>query len=172
MMKYRISKYNPKYRDENGIYTRDEWTSISDIGEYFNGYEVTMKEYSDIENRYVEAIDIILEYFKIKYLYIMELENEENIVNDIDDDFCQNDIDMIDFIKEGQELNIKEIKYVIRLTLRERFWCGLYSKTTHIIIKPGYDFYINIISPELPQYIINRINELGIYLEKINNICD
>ena len=102
----------------------------------------------------------------------MELENEENIVNDIDDDFCQNDIDMIDFIKEGQELNIKEIKYVIKSTLRERFWCGLYSKTIHIIIKPGYDFYINIISPELPQYIINRINELGIYLEKINNICD
>lgn len=51
MMNYRISKYNPKYRDEHGIYTRDEWTSISDVGEYFNGYEVTMEEYLDTENR-------------------------------------------------------------------------------------------------------------------------
>ena len=165
MMNYRISKYNPKYIDEHGIYTRDEWTSISDVGEYFNGYEVTMEEYLDTENRYVKAIDIILDYLKISYLYIMELEKYENDITNTSNDFCQKNIDRIDFINEGQELNRKEINYVIKATLRERFWCGLYSKTTHIIIKPGYDFYINIISPKLPDVIVNKINELGLYID-------
>ncbi|WP_434799127.1 hypothetical protein [Terrisporobacter vanillatitrophus] len=165
MMNYRISKYDPKYRDEHGIYTRNEWTSISDVGEYFNGYEVTMEEYLDTENKYVKAINIILDYLKISYLYIMELEKYEDTITEINNDFCQNDIDRNDFIKEGQELNRKEINYVIKSTLRERFWCGLYSKATHIIIKPGYDFYINIISPKLPNVIIKKINELGLYID-------
>ena len=112
MMNYRISKYNPKYRDEHGIYTRDEWTSISDVGEYFNGYEVTMEEYLETENRYVKAIDIILDYLKISYLYIMELEKYENDI----------------------------------------------TNTSN-------DFYINIISPKLPDVIINKINELGLYID-------
>ena len=50
MMHYRISKYNPKFRDEDGFYTRKEWTSISDIGESFDGSEVTIHEYLEIEN--------------------------------------------------------------------------------------------------------------------------
>jgi len=36
LYEYRIVKYNPKFRI-NGIYTKNEWTSISDIGDEFDG---------------------------------------------------------------------------------------------------------------------------------------
>ncbi len=29
---WRVTKYNPTFRDENGTYIKDEWTSFSDIG--------------------------------------------------------------------------------------------------------------------------------------------
>lgn len=166
MMHYRISKYNPKFRDEDGLYTRKEWTSISDIGESFDGSEVTIHEYLEIENRYLKAINIILDYLKIKYLYVMELEKQGNIIDEENKKGLSiNDINIINSIKEGQELNIEEINSVIKATLREIFWCGLYSKTTHIIIKPGYDFYIHIICPKLPSSIIEQINKLELYID-------
>jgi hypothetical protein len=36
MYKYRITKYNPIYRDPEGKYTIEDWTAISDIGKVFN----------------------------------------------------------------------------------------------------------------------------------------
>ena len=32
-----IVKYNPKYYDAKGVYTKDEWTDFSDIGKEFEG---------------------------------------------------------------------------------------------------------------------------------------
>jgi hypothetical protein len=31
-MKFRISKYDPQYRNNRGSYMRDDWTSVSDFG--------------------------------------------------------------------------------------------------------------------------------------------
>ena len=36
MNHYRISKYSPEYR-QNGVYLKDEWTSIADVGKTFDG---------------------------------------------------------------------------------------------------------------------------------------
>lgn len=42
MHKYRITKYDPQYRDEQGIYIREDWTSYSDIGKTYNGKLLTL----------------------------------------------------------------------------------------------------------------------------------
>lgn len=36
-LELQITKYDPQYRDEMGIYLRDEWTAISQIGDTFEG---------------------------------------------------------------------------------------------------------------------------------------
>jgi hypothetical protein len=40
MYQYRITKYNPVFRDEKGRCTSEEWTSFGDVGEI-----VSVKEY-------------------------------------------------------------------------------------------------------------------------------
>ena len=35
MYGWRITKYNPAFRDERGAYLKDEWTSVSDVGKSF-----------------------------------------------------------------------------------------------------------------------------------------
>lgn len=169
MVRYRISKYNPKFRDEDGCYTREEWTSISDVGEYINGVKVSLQEYLDTESKYIKALNSILNDLNIKHLYVMELEKQDDTINNdyVFEGFTMNVIDTVKSLKEGQELNREKINYVIQATLREIFWCGLYSRTTHIIIKPGYDFYINVICPQLSQNVIESISNLGLYIEKI-----
>ncbi len=73
MYKYRISKYNPKFRSFTGKYINDEWTSISDIGKIYNNKEFTKKEYIITENKYISAIMLILYKMNIVEMQINNL---------------------------------------------------------------------------------------------------
>lgn len=59
-MKYmwRITKYNPLNRDENGLYVKDEWTSFSDIGDFYNDLEFTntLKERMSLSKQQIEEV--------------------------------------------------------------------------------------------------------------------
>jgi len=51
----RVTKYNPLFRDKNGQYLRDDWTSIADIGKILqsnNAQPVTVEDYLSIEDTY------------------------------------------------------------------------------------------------------------------------
>lgn len=54
---WRITKYNPKFRNELGHYQKKEWTSVSDIGKIFEGKQLTVEEYLNTENLYINSID-------------------------------------------------------------------------------------------------------------------
>lgn len=53
MKTYRITKYNPKNREKDGVYSKDEWTSISDIGKSFGDYKLTASDYLKVEDQYL-----------------------------------------------------------------------------------------------------------------------
>lgn len=53
---YRTTKYNPIYRDEKDAYLKNEWTSYSDIGHIFDGKQLSINEYLNVEDKYIEAI--------------------------------------------------------------------------------------------------------------------
>lgn len=42
---YRITKYDPKYRDEEDGFNLDTWTEYSDLGKVFNNKIFEMDEY-------------------------------------------------------------------------------------------------------------------------------
>lgn len=52
MYKYQISKYNPKYRDDNGIYLKEDWISYVDIGKIYYGREFSKNDYINTEDQY------------------------------------------------------------------------------------------------------------------------
>lgn len=61
MNAYRITKYDPAKRI-NGIYTADDWTSISDIGQTFSGTILTREEYLAVESAHVRCV---IEIYKL-----------------------------------------------------------------------------------------------------------
>jgi hypothetical protein len=78
-----ITKYNPIYRNEFGFYQKDEWTSISDVGKQYEGKEFTLEDYLRIEEKYVNAFFIILNFFnakcvKINHLFKIDKKNDFN----------------------------------------------------------------------------------------------
>ncbi len=53
MFDWRVTKYDPKNRDHNGWYVKDEWTDYSDIGKSFEGKRLTFWEYFNVESKYI-----------------------------------------------------------------------------------------------------------------------
>lgn len=56
---YRITKYNPEFRNEQGFYTKNDWTSISDIGQVFDEGVLTAEDYKQMEDSYIKALNIV-----------------------------------------------------------------------------------------------------------------
>ncbi len=167
MINLRISKYNPKNRDNSNNYLEEDWISYSDIGKVFNNKTLTKSLYLDMENRYINSILVFLNFFDISTISLTNLEkyhykeNTDKELNKIFEEVNNNDI-----------LSLNNIKHYIRLALRGYIWCEFHS-ANKIKISFGYDYYIyisilvNSIQKITP--IINNVENLGLYLEEIDN---
>ena len=79
MISCRISKYDPQYRGPDGVYKKNEWTSICDIGGVFDDGVLTRDEYLATESRYIGVFRDILEELNIKMLCLSDFEVCNNI---------------------------------------------------------------------------------------------
>lgn len=151
-MNKRISKYNPKYRDSNGAYTKNEWTSISDIGKNFDGKIFTRDEYIEIEDKYLDAIEIFINYHNIKKIRLVNLENYN--------DFNLKGIELKDYNVYPN----KEALIIAKYILREDFW-GELKGENGIEICFGYDYLMSFKSNTSFKEVIRTIENLGLYVE-------
>lgn len=170
MILYRITKFNPNKRSQEGHFLdHSEWTAISDIGnpDYNN---VSYEEYEKTETAYVEAIKHILDEKEIESLQIDSLELY-NTVEDFDNfkkDGRLKNIN-VDFETEiltlhnGLALNSKEIQKITRLILRETVWMNLLKSILKITF--GFDYYMYVECSELTKTTIKRIEKTGLFVE-------
>lgn len=148
MNEYRLTKYNPSYRTETGVYTRDEWTSFSDIGRSYNGVELTSAEYERVEDSYITATVKFLIEAGIPQLIVRGLENVEGRA--------------VSFVN-GDSLTIKQIPNVLRQILREEVWCRLEAANAFVHI--GYDYYMYIGVPRPCPTARREAHQIGLYVE-------
>lgn len=178
---WRVSKYNPKHRNEFGHYLKNDWTSFSDIGKVFNGEKLTYYDYFRVESNYVKVVASFMEFLKLKKLKVLNLErnnvihNEENInlyeyerhntfLNEpkVDYSFAIHPVyykvykDLPNIVSEGMELNIMSAQVATSLILRDLFWCKLVSGNK-LQIHFGFDFYMYIVSENKCFPLINRL---------------
>lgn len=150
-MKYtwRITKYNPAYRNERGIYINDEWTAYSDIGKSFKGKILTEDEYLRYENLYIDSIIKLMRASNIYILSISELEvYDENIQ-----------------LKNGIILSIDDITKVIKSILRERIWCKL-TYVNEFYVHFGYDFNMYVGSNKPSDDVLHEIRRSELFVEE------
>ncbi len=145
---YRISKYDPQFR-KNGIYTKNEWTSVYDVGNIFDGTKLTKSEYLKVENNYLLAIEKIMDSTHTKSLTICKLEDYRN--------HCR--------YRDGQRLcQKKDILSVVRDCLREKYWCELRSHS--LTIHFGYEYYVYVRCALSYSEIIEETSPVGLFVEK------
>ena len=152
MNEYRITKYNPSFRDFAGAYTRNEWISVADIGRSFAGVTLTREEYERVEGAYVETAMAFLREAGVSALRVAGLENHRG--------------HLLNF-REGSLLPLEQIGDVLRRVLREEFWCRL--KGVGGFVHVGWDFYmyVGVLCPCLAARV--RATELGLYVEEFSS---
>ena len=169
---YSITKYNPIYRNENGVYEREEWTSICDIGKMIGGQILSKKDYLDVEESYVRAVELLLEYHGIDKLIIMQLEKHSNL-SSVESSIMGYDHNIYsdEIIKayhrceEGLVIPKAGVNLYCKLILRENIWSILYSREIHFVVIFGYDYYMKVICPKISEAVIAQIESNGLFVE-------
>jgi hypothetical protein len=149
VLEYRVTKYDPAFRDAIGAYTRDEWTAASDIGRSFGSVVLTPEEYQRVEDAYVAVALSFLSESRQSTLTVDGLENARNYP--------------IDF-SEGSTLCLERLGPVIRLVLREMFWCRLEGRTGYLHFGWDYYMYVGVPCPCPESQELAR--RLGLFVEE------
>ncbi|KRE49915.1 DUF7683 domain-containing protein [Paenibacillus sp. Soil522] len=165
-MKYqwRITKYNPLFRNNKGHYLLDEWTCPSEIGKIINGDSFTLEDYLLIEHAYVETIIEFLNEKRQYSLRLIQTSNRSISHEDKTSILYDNEFGMIN-IKEDLIVNINEIRIICKMILRNFADCQLFSKD-NFFVHFGWDYYMYIGSSQKSLTAIEFAKKNGLYVEE------
>lgn len=133
----RVSKYNCNYRDENGKYIKNEWTSYSDIGKKFEGEIFTLDDYKLLELKYINTVLETAKSLDVNSFLLTNFEKSRDIDTLTEDNELKR---MYNNINENKHIQIDNIPLVMKLLIREFIWGKLVHE--QLVIHFGYDYYI------------------------------
>lgn len=163
MYHYRITKYDPQLRNEDGIFTKNEWISYWDIESIYSGIPFTFTDYIKVENSYVNALLAFTKCLDIPYLNLTNLENPKNNIGP-KKHYTDKMIILLNSIQDQTKINIDDIDSLARLILREHIWAKLQYKDI-LYIHFGYDYYMYIGSKLLCKDAIDNIEQSELFVE-------
>jgi len=154
----RLSKYNPKYRNPNDNYTRDEWISFSDVGEVFNGEIFSKQSYLLMEDNYISSIKNFFKSKDVGFVSCLEVEDyfeQESLKGE--------ELDLYEKFKilPSDRIDLEQIGIVAKLILRDIIWCKFRSQSK-VEVCVGHDFYMYFHSPDQNYEFVTP---KGIYVE-------
>jgi hypothetical protein len=166
MYYYRITKYNPIFRDGMRYTIENEWTAVSDIGnpEYNSP---TASEYLFMEDKYWNTLKYLLDLCNIKCMKIQKLEKRHDTPHIFTEHKFFSPSSLNKAIKNDRPIGMINIELVTRLCLREEMWCQLKGKQK-TFIHFGYDYYV-FFGTSVDHTIESTKIPDGIYIENFKS---
>ena len=160
-----IIKYDPQNRDEKGIYTKDEWTSHSDIGKIYNGSLFSQEDYEKTESQYIQAFFEILSYFHSSNVYVKHIFKISKFI-----DFKRSkDTFLYDTYMSVQIGDVLSDPIVISklIQLRLREYIGELELTIPSAIRSeiifGFDYYMYLYTDKEVSSLLDKIEKIGLF---------
>lgn len=148
---YRITKYNPRFRNSDDVFLNHEWTSYSDIGKTFNGAVLSKGDYIKVEKQYIDFCINIMNRLKISTVTIIELESHH----------------IIGRWKKGMKIsNTSKLRRFFRDCLREKYW-GIITHDK-LTVKFGYDYYMYVKTSMDNEQIKQIAESFSLFCEEID----
>jgi hypothetical protein len=127
MHQYRVTKYDPAFRDASGAYTKKDWTSFGDISRSHNGVAFSEDEYLRVESAYIDAARKFIVEDDCRALRVLGIENRTASAH---------------APRDGSLISVEDLPAVCRSILREEFWCRLEAEGRFLHF--GYDYYMYV----------------------------
>jgi hypothetical protein len=165
---YRVTKYNPDFRDATGAYQKDEWTAFSDIGDSFDEIEFTVNKYIHTEELYIAAIHSFMNALDLDCLSISRLEKEYYALREHDRQHLNlypvQMTRIVEFIQNGNSLSGVDLDNFCRLCLRSQVW-GVLENGAEMFVHFGHDYYMYIGVTKSSEATIEQIRASGLFVE-------
>lgn len=145
---YRVTKYDPRFRDSRGAFLRDDWTSISDVGQEFDGVILTAEAYQAVEDTYVEAALAFLTEAGFASVRCVDVENNRECAT---------------AKAEGASVPLPELRAVIRDLLRGEWWCRV--EAAGAFLHFGYDYHMYVGVPVRCERACALAHQRGLFVE-------
>ena len=167
MVKYRVTKFNPNYRNTDHQFVKDEWTSLDDVGKEYGGVEFMLIDYLAMEKRYLTVVDVVLDYLKCTELKVSNIEKYDEIGNRFPEIYNESIINSYNEVIDGCYISKGiALSSFITLILREHLWADLRSFEGNVKLEFGYDYYMYFfVAKHLPENVISRIRRLDLFVE-------
>ena len=136
-----ITKYNPAFRNEKGVYENNEWVGFFQIGKIINGELLTFSTYSEVETKYINAARMFLEFHDCPVVIIKNLEKYNLSEYNFEDKH-----DLFEFNQQLQENS------------------SIVLTDDEVSIRFGYDFYMYFNSPKNLDPLVAKIEKLGLFV--------
>ena len=150
LFEYRVTKYDPVFRDASGAYRKEEWTSVGDIGRSFGGETLTEEAYRRVEDAYVDSVLGFWREVGRPTLIAHALEEKPSGARGFR-------------IREGSTVDEADLAPLIRAILREEVWCRLESETFFLHFGWDYYAYVGVSSPCV--HSCARATAAGLFVE-------
>jgi hypothetical protein len=144
---WRVTRYHPARRDERGAYRGQAWTSISDVGQVFDGCELTVAEYERVEGAYLDAFVAFAEESDVERLQVRSLERGAGL-------------------EEGATVSLPDAMDIVRRMLREEVTCKLEAPRDDFALHIGFDLYMYVGSARRCDGAVERARNLGLYVDE------
>ena len=164
MYQWRITKYDPQFRNELGQFTRIEWIGIWQVGHMLDGHFFTKEEYLAVESAYLAAALACFNESGVPHLVVTGLQRNNFQIPLVVTEEC---IEVPD-IDEGTTLTGDEICAVCRLVLREAFWCRLEFERD-FFIHFGWDYYMYCGCSKPLRSSLRIAESRGLFVEPCNS---
>jgi hypothetical protein len=153
---YRVTKYDPQFRDVDGSYRKPEWTAYSDIGRKYSGRTLTRQRYLATEKRYLNAMTAFLREAGIDTLKISGLETRSSPAG------------IAKQWKPKRLLSVAQARRFATQVFRGLIWGRLVAPGRGFV-HFGYDLYMYIgVSRHTPN-AIQRTVASGLYVEHLKS---
>lgn len=161
---WRVTKYNPKFRDKHGHYTLvEDWTSPYEIGNSFDGNELTLEYYLRVEEAYIDSAISFMEESDIQSVRVLGLEGsitEEDRASFLYESEFEGVV-----LKEDSLVDLGVLRLIMKMVLRDFIWCQLYDGD-RFFIHLGTDYYMYIGSHVNCPSAIEWSTTNGLFLER------
>jgi hypothetical protein len=168
MISYRVTKYNPSFRNAKGAYQKDEWISFSDVDRTFAGVELTAKDYIHTEAMYISAIHSFMRLLDINSLNVSGLEKNYYSLTEHDQKYIElypeTMTQIVASIQNGESLQGNRLDDFCKMCLRSQIW-GRLEYPEKMFVHFGNDYYMYIGVSHSSKVVVEEIENTGMFVE-------
>ena len=163
---WRVTKYDPALRDDQGHYPLGDWSSYSDIGKTFNGELLTYQQYLASETAYMDAARAFLADANLDSLTVVHFDKLPGGFAAAQREGIRLDPTSL---KVGSVIGRGDLADFVRLNLREIIWGKLAVKGL-FYLHFGWDFYMYVGSASPSLTAIRHAESCGLFVEPMKSL--